>query len=106
MVSIDRCTLAYSLIILGGMSDTSSSLGMMLFLLTVFPFIAGTSGRNIFLAMHTSLFVKGLFPVTLCSIALARSRSLGHASDPRRSLTFAALQQSIAEKCALSPLTV
>jgi hypothetical protein len=105
-MSIDRCTSEYSFIIIDGISDISSYLGILLFLLTVLPFIAATSGPNIFLAIRTSLLVKGLFPITLCSIALARSKLLGHANASCWSHTLAARLQSITEKCALSSFTV
>ena len=105
MTSIDKCILVYSFMMYDGTSNRSSS-GILLFLFTVFPFSEGISGPKIFLAIRMSLLVKGLFPITLCSTALARSMSLGHARTSCSSLTLAALLQSIAEKCALSPITV
>ena len=44
ITSMDRCTSQYSLPIIGGISFISSSLGILLCCLTVFPFRAGTSG--------------------------------------------------------------
>ena len=91
MMSIDKVipSLKRS-IIAGGILMLTSSLGSLLFLLTVFPLNEAMSDPNSLFAFITSQRVKLLLPMTLFSIAFDKSSSLGHINICCKSRTFSA----------------